>query len=177
MKSLASILLLFTFVLPLAVPYTVLQYQKKAVKKKVKWMMIAGLDKQDLVHLSFSKAESAQLDWKHSTEFAFKGELYDVVRTYEQGDQITYICWHDHEETALSRDLDQLLVNYFNQAPESNRTKARTVLFLKSLIAIETGIAMPRLHASNRQVENLKPYLQRHYSVHSGTPTPPPRLV
>lgn len=140
-------------------------------------MMIAGLDEQDLVHLSFSKVESAQLDWKHSTEFAFEGELYDVVRVYEQGDQITYICWHDHEETALSRDLDQLLVNYFNQAPESNRTKARTVLFLKTLIAIETGIGMPRLHASNRQVENLKPYLQRHYSVHLGTHTPPPRLV
>jgi hypothetical protein len=176
-KSLASILLIFTFVLPLAVPYTVLQYQKKAIKRKVKWMMIAGLDEQDLVHLTFSKAESAQLDWKHSTEFAFEGELYDVVRTYERGDQIIYICWHDHEETALYKDLDQLLVNYFKQAPESNRTKARTALFLKSLIAIETGVELPRLHPSNRQVENLKPYMQMYYSVHLGTHTPPPRQV
>ncbi len=168
---------MFSFVLPLAVPYTVLHFQKKAVKKKVKWMMIAGLEEQQLVHLDFTKEEAAQLDWKHRGEFAFEGEMYDIVRSIDRGDSVTYICWHDHEETALSKDLDRLLANYFNHAPESNQTKARTALFLKTLIQTEVTDVIPRLSASNRQVENQKPYKQRFYQADLQQSSPPPRSM
>lgn len=177
MKPLASILLIFSFVLPLAVPYTVLQMQKKAVKKKVKWMMIAGLEEQALVHLEFSKTEAAKLDWQHSAEFAFNGEMYDIVRTLDRGDSVTYICWHDHEETALSKDLDRLLTHYFQHAPESNQTKVRTAMFLKTLIQTEVATVILRQSPSNRQVESLKPYMQRLYQAYLHTSTPPPRWM
>ncbi len=163
--------------LPLAVPYTVLHLQKKAVKKKVKWMMIAGLDEQQLVHLDFTKVEAAELDWKHSGEFAFEGEMYDIVRSIDRGDSVTFICWHDHEETALSKDLDRLFAVYFNHAPESNQTKARTALFLKTLIRTEVADGIPQLSASNRQVENQKPYTQRLYQADLQIASPPPRSM
>lgn len=177
MKPLASILLIFSFVLPMAVPYTVLQLQKKAVKKKVKWMMIAGLEEQALVHLEFTKAEAAELDWQHSAEFVYNGEMYDIVRTLDRGDSVTYICWHDHEETALSKDLNRLLTHYFQHAPESNQTQVRTAMFLKTLIQTDGAPVIPRLRPSNRKVESLKPYMQKLYQAHLHTTTPPPRWM
>lgn len=43
---------------PVVVTYSWLQQRKRAVKKEVKWKMIAGIDKSELVLLKFSKAET-----------------------------------------------------------------------------------------------------------------------
>jgi hypothetical protein len=55
---------------PAAVTYIWLQHRKAVVRKEVKWKMIAGIDKSELVFFQFSKKESqTKLKWKHSNEF------------------------------------------------------------------------------------------------------------
>ena len=51
--------------------------------------MIAGIDKKELVFFEFSHTENQQkLKWKHSKEFEFNGEMYDVVKKITSTDSI-----------------------------------------------------------------------------------------
>lgn len=97
------------FITPFAGYYSYLNYQKYLVKKQVKKQIIAGIDKKNLVLLSFSVRESKNLlKWKHSKEFQFKGQMYDIVEKLQKNDSIFYWCWWDCEETGLNKELNQL---------------------------------------------------------------------
>ena len=64
---------------PAVVTYSWLQQRKRVVKKEVKWKMIVGIDKSELVLLKFSKAAMAsKLKWKHAKEFEFNNQMYDI---------------------------------------------------------------------------------------------------
>lgn len=109
MKKILSILLIVFFITPFAGYYSYLNYQKYLVKKQVKKQIIAGIDKKNLVLLSFSVRESKNLlKWKHSKEFQFKGQMYDIVEKLQKNDSIFYWCWWDCEETGLNKELNQL---------------------------------------------------------------------
>ena len=85
-----------------------LQQRRKDVRREVKHQIIAGLERSELVLLTFTPEQHSKLKWKHSKEFEFKGEMYDVVET-EVVDGITqYWCWSDDEETVLNKQLFEL---------------------------------------------------------------------
>ena len=55
---------------PVAMTYTVFQFQKKKIKKEIKRRMIAGMDRDELILLSFSSIDRLnKLEWEHSKEF------------------------------------------------------------------------------------------------------------
>ena len=101
------------------VTYLWLNLQKKQVKREVKWEIIEGIDRSELVLIQLSKSEvEEKLEWEHSKEFEFEGEMYDVVEFEETPDSIKYWCWWDHEETALNKNLADVVNNLLGNHPD-----------------------------------------------------------
>lgn len=119
---------------PAVVTYSWLQQRKRAVKKEVKWKMIAGIDKKELVLLKFSKSEiTTKLQWKHSKEFEFNSQMYDIVDKVVSKDSIKYWCWWDFEETKLNKQLDNLLVGVYQHDSKSKEKQDLLYKFYKSI--------------------------------------------
>ena len=126
--------MLFSFVAPVATTYLVLKYQKKQVKREVKWKMIAGIPREELVLLKFTEGEkSNDLRWVHSKEFEYKGEMYDIVETHFKGDTTYYWCWWDYEETKLNKQLDGLLAFAYKKDARTTQNQKFVQAFYKSL--------------------------------------------
>src|SRR3972149_494693 len=123
MKSLKSVIgltLLLCLILPALGTYSWLQFQKSLVRKEVKERMVAGLTKEELVLLKFTRAQSeTELLWEHSREFEYKNAMYDVVETEVRGDSIFYWCWWDREESELNRRLENLIAQETGHNPQS----------------------------------------------------------
>lgn len=121
MKRIISISLLLLLLLPVAVTVSWLNMEKHLVRKSIKRKIISGIDKSELVALTFHKNEiNTTLKWKHSKEFEYKGQMYDIVETSIGSDSIQYWCWWDFEETQLNKKLDNLLASAWNQHPPKN---------------------------------------------------------
>jgi len=131
---LTGILLLFCFIAPLAVTFVILQLHKKQVKKEVKSEMIAGLDKEELVLLKFTKEETQkELRWEHPKEFEFKGQMYDLVEKSRQGDTIFYWCWVDDKETKLNQKLKEIVALALGNNQQRKNIQEQLTDFYKSL--------------------------------------------
>jgi len=110
------------------------QIKRSQIRKEVKWKMIAGLDKEELVFMTFSIQDSQEkLNWKHSKEFEYKGEWYDVVQQEVVGDSIRFHLWWDHEETKLSQQLRHLIVMTVSQDSQHQENQKGIVKLFKSL--------------------------------------------
>lgn len=133
-KQVISLFLLFLLIAPAAVTYTWLQKRKQAVKKEVKWKMISGIDKNELVFLKFSKKEiTSKLRWVHSKEFEYNHQMYDVVEKKTIKDSVYLRCWWDHKETKLNKQLDSLLVNVFQNDSKTKEKQEKVFSFYKLL--------------------------------------------
>jgi hypothetical protein len=133
-QRIVSILLLIFLAAPFLGTYTWLHYQKRSVRKSIKRKIIAGLDKNELVLLRFTKQEEKKkLRWEHSKEFEFENQMYDVVETKTVGDTIYYWCWWDNEETALNIQLKNLVANALGTNSEKKEKQEHLLSYLKSL--------------------------------------------
>lgn len=145
MKKCLSILLLLCLIGPFAFTFSWLQYQRYIVRKSVKRAMIEGLDEKELVTLSFSRKEAdSVLEWEHSREFGYRGEMYDIVRSEEHGDSVTYRCWPDREESQLNRQLASIVDLHMDKRQPNNRAQQdHLVQFIKLFFYEETVQARP----------------------------------
>lgn len=76
------------------------------------------MPEQELVWLKFSAEEArSELEWEHDREFEYRGQMYDVVRSEVKGDTTFYLCWPDAAETALNRQLEQLVAESTTHDP------------------------------------------------------------
>jgi len=118
------------------VTYLWLNLQKKQVKREVKWEIIEGIDRSELVLIQLSKSEvEEKLEWEHSKEFEFEGEMYDVVEFEVTPDSIKYWCWWDHEETALNKNLADVVNNLLGNHPDRKEKEQKLISFYQSLFS------------------------------------------
>lgn len=161
---------------PAAVTFIWLQHRKAVVRKEVKWKMIAGIDKSELVYFQFSQKESqAKLKWKHSKEFEFNGEMYDVVKKITSSNSIQYWCWWDHEETKLSKQLSKLLVGAFQSDVPSKDKKQQIVSFYKSLFCTEVFSWNPIFNPVCNSTNVC--FIDNYKFIDTSINAPPPKLV
>ncbi|HEY8401789.1 MAG TPA: hypothetical protein VIK89_11025 [Cytophagaceae bacterium] len=145
------------------------------IQKEVKWKIIAGIDKNELVLLKFTKEETeTKLNWKHSKEFEYNKEMYDIVETEVNGDTISYWCWHDHEETALNRKLADVVAKTFGSNPKSKEKQKQLLDFFKSLYCTSATTYMTPPEVLNSEGFN---YSGNFTSLYSSPPVPPPELI
>ncbi len=172
-RKILGILLFFCLVLPVAVSFLFLNNQLKQVKREVKRKIIAGIDKNELVLLKFTESQKKkQLKWKHSKEFQYNGEMYDIVETEIKGDTTYYWCWWDYKETKLNQKLEKLLSFALQNNPKKQKHQILLKNFFKSLYFSESEETMT---VAVIEIKN-KYYVQdiNFQSLSKAPPIPPP---
>jgi hypothetical protein len=156
--------------------YLYLSNQKKQLKREVKWEIIEGIDKSELVFIKLTKAEAKEkLEWEHSKEFEFQGEMYDVVEFEETADSVKYWCWWDDEETALNENLAQVLNNLLGNDPDKKEKEEKLITFYQSLFSEKIFQWHTIQFASIlNQLSNYQFSSKTHIDKVS---TPPPKLI
>lgn len=173
-KRIASIVLFFCLVAPAVTTFSILQFQKSQTRKEIKHQIITGIDKNELVLIKLSTAEVlTQLEWEHATEFEYRNEMYDVVETEVIGDTTYYWCWWDNKETALNKQLDELLAGIMDNNPTQKENNKKLISFYKSLYCsdIEPIVFLP--YSENR---NLVAANSNLVAIYSPPTTPPPQI-
>lgn len=129
MRFLISLGFALCLIVPFIGTWGWMHMEKGRIRSEVKRNILRGLDKNELVSLRFSLKETQTiLDWHHSEEFEFNGQMYDVVESQSIGDSIVYLCWADHKETALNKQMDELIrqkTDHKNKQEESQRQLAQ----------------------------------------------------
>ena len=145
------------------------------IKKSIKRKMIAGIDKEELVLLKFTKMEAERdLRWEHSKEFEYRGEMYDIVERTSKGDSIFYWCWWDHEETQLNLALSDLAEKALGKDSKRNQKRQQLLDFYKN---INPERAVFSLAIQIQDIENLNACYQFSCSTFHKKPSlPPPKL-
>lgn len=134
---LTGLLLCCVLVDPVIVTFTWLHCQKTVIKKEVERQIIAGMDKDELVLLIFSKEEAqTRLRWEHSREFEYNDKMYDIVKTKTVGETVYYWCWYDHKETMLNRQLEKLSDRTLRKNPKIRSEIGLLASYLRTLYCI-----------------------------------------
>lgn len=134
MKKFIGIFLLMSIMFILPLSFTGIYLYKKKIKREIKWRMIAGLDKSELVELKFTSSQmESELRWEHSKEFEYRGQMYDVASRSVLGDTTTFYCWWDHQETALNKKLKSLVQLAMGQQQPNQDQQSQLRLFMSTL--------------------------------------------
>lgn len=176
MKRVITISLLFSLLAPVAGMFVWLQYEKKQVKEEVKHALLNGLERDQLVCLTFPVDElEAFIEWENEYEFEFRGEMYDVVETESSDGFISFWCWHDSKETRLNDRIDDLLAGGLNDGPVNQDKHIKLLQFFKTLYPTITG----QIEPTHPLFSNIGTDLIRKYwkSPFISPPVPPPEIV
>jgi hypothetical protein len=153
-----------------------MHYKKVLIKKEVKEGLITSLDKEELVLLTFTEEETREkLNWKHSNEFAFNDQMYDVVKLETKGDTSYFWCWLDHEETKLNRQLKELVNHTLGNDTQNREKQKQLITYFKSLYC-STVFTWNTITPSKTE-KQLCWYSDIYSSLSLSPPTPPPRTL
>jgi hypothetical protein len=173
LKKSLSIWLLVVLIAPAVLAVSWLHFEKRQVKREVKWNMIAGLDNEELVLLKFTQVDSAKLRWEHDREFEHQGEMYDIVERQIKGDTTYYYCWWDHEETKLNQKLQSLLAEIWQSNSNKKEQEEHLIALYKSLF-ISNEIVCET--ASREDLAHYAHYLYGVKKREIPPPVPPPNI-
>lgn len=133
MRRVISISLLLSLVIPITAIITHFQIEQRNIRKAVKHRMLEGIDHHELERLAFHVGDVDDLEWKHSLEFEYRAQFYDIVSTEYKRDSIIYFCWWDNDETALHKKLDALMASLMQRDPVQQQKQTRIADFFRSL--------------------------------------------
>lgn len=176
LKTLCILLLFASLAAPLLGGWLWLEVEKKLVKREVKHRMMEGLDPSELTRLAFTpEAAQTALEWEHAGEFECRGEMYDVVESFKKGDSVVYLCWWDHEETALNLELRARVQQALQDDSARQEQQRELVFFLKNIFLEKTEmrVVCSLLFENQLVVKGGKLLATRCASP----PGPPPELV
>ncbi len=133
LKQLNGILFLLCILVPIMGTYAWLHYQREQIHEEVKQQILSGIDREELVVFKFSLADSKLLDWKEDREFAYQGQMYDVVESRIMADSIQYWCWWDQKESQIEKQIEECTARLFHQNPQQQHQQEKLHDFYKNL--------------------------------------------
>lgn len=166
MRKHIPLLFILALTLPFIGVYGWLKFEKAAVRKSVKHRLMEGIPKDELIQFTFALEDTAKvLNWIHSKEFEYQGEMYDIVTRYYSKDSVKYDLWWDHEETELNKKLARLTNGLINQNPVE-QSKTNYIVFVNKSMIFEhlaVGINPPfqNLEKIRPLVANIGIYTSR----------------
>lgn len=177
MKKLFPIFLLLCLAAPFALTYSYLKVEKHQLKRSIKHQIIDGINKSELVLLRFSKKEiKEKLEWEHSKEFEYEGEMYDVVEKVETTDSVSYWCWWDYEETRLNKQLAGILIATWHQNKTQQNHNDLLIQFTKNWLSEQLNA--PSLKTQDGFfIVHYTPYSNNYMGYCLGTSSPPPKFI
>ncbi|MCF8278608.1 MAG: hypothetical protein K9J17_17905 [Flavobacteriales bacterium] len=174
-KNAIVALFLVLFLLPFAGTQTWLLVRRTVLKEQIKHELMAKSDREGLVSLSFDvETAKNELRWEHSSEFEYKGQMYDVVEVELMNGVTCYWCWPDNEETALNMMLQELLAFALGNDEQHQTNQELLTDFYASLF-----LGMEDLKQDSFVEHGPKHYLHRTHlgsSLQFSPDTPPPDL-
>ncbi|MBX7206654.1 MAG: hypothetical protein K1X81_14625 [Bacteroidia bacterium] len=146
MKRFSSLCLLVVMLYNIAGYYMVVKVMRRHLKERVKTVRLhqqvfPGLQvvKESKFTLSAGKSK---LVFVQQDEFRLDGEMYDIISTVEQGDEVWYYCVKDKQEDKLLASLQQLV----NENTTSKNAKQLLKSLLKDYIPMEIqGLNLPAI--------------------------------
>ncbi|MEZ4937004.1 MAG: hypothetical protein R2799_05370 [Crocinitomicaceae bacterium] len=164
--------LAFALFLPLIFMSVWFPIQKYKIRKQVKKEIIQGIDKEELVKIRLSFEEFVkELEWEHSKEFEYKGQMYDIVSAEFDGEHIIFYCWPDNEETVLNQQLTAALEDLLGGNQERNKNKRSYLKILKSLYLEDASILLSSINQATLEIIS-KPFNLRNPNFSPDTPPP-----
>jgi len=160
LKKLFFIFFAVFFCLQLLNYAPIIRVWQYVIRHKVEKMIAKNLPNEYLHKITVSNSE--KLTWeKPQKDFWYKGYLYDVVRTTQTQDSITYYCLQDLKET-------QLLKIFAQKDNHSSSTTANSILswdFAKKVVALDDyKILLPPI--TYIHLPYLSSQLQGYYANH-----------
>ena len=175
LKKSIAILLLVSLTAPIVGTYVFLQYNKNKIKKEIAGMIFTGMDKKDLVQLKFTKEEAeTNLNWKHAGEFEYKGQMYDIVERYQEGDTTWYNCYKDDKETRLNSEQDLLVARALGQDPVQKSQTEKIMNFFKTVYRSDIFNWKP--YSSQATIFHFSFFIFNYSSLSLSPPAPPPKM-
>jgi hypothetical protein len=154
-----------------------MQFEKYALKREIKWKLIAEIDQEELVLLKFSKEETeTKLRWEHAKEFEYNDQMYDIVSSEIKGDSIYYRCWWDYKETNLNKKLKKLVASAFDQNEDNQKAQKNLHTYLWSFFCADPFDWQTKLPQKPEVVYQDTMYANIFNSIRITPPTPPPRV-
>lgn len=106
--------------------------QLRQSRRKVKWEILNRLSKAELtlVKIATVLEEHPNPFFKreHNKEFQFLGEMYDIVQQEKYADTTYYYCFHDSDESAILRNINQWMHDTFGDANRDQKSNSHKVL-------------------------------------------------
>ena len=134
----SAIVLLSCLVLPFCGSYLWLQGKVKEARDNAIAHLQDGLPEEETIILTFSISDTETvLEWEHSREFRYNGNMYDVVHTAYHGDSISYQCYLDYKESKLKRAISQLAPKWAQGEPQRDNQQQRIADFFKLVYCID----------------------------------------
>ena len=174
MKKAFSILFLGIFLFNIAGYYIAFKTEQYEIRSEIESEIKAGVNIAELTTISISKTLKSDLQWTESEkEIRYKGEMYDVVKSSETRDSITYFCINDSKEATLFSTLNEHISQHIaSNTPWKNSKKSTThVLKLYHSFPQLTKIL------SNSNSETFQFRNSIFTSIKLEVNAPPPKLV
>lgn len=146
MKRFSALFLLVVMLYNIAGYYVVVKVMRRQLKEQVKTVRLHKQVFPGLKVVKESKftlaARKSKLVFVEQDEFRLDGEMYDIISTYEQGDEVWYYCVKDTQEDKLLASLQQLV----NENTTSKNAKQLLKSLLKDYIPMEIqGLNIPAI--------------------------------
>lgn len=118
-----------------------IRVHKYSTGKALKKTIIANADRSLFIPLTFHINDTLQLlDWHHAFEFRFEGSMFDIVERHYSGDSVKYICWWDHEETALYKQWQTWAMQTPVDESRTSGSMLQLQIFFKGLYLPNLGL-------------------------------------
>lgn len=155
---------------PLVLTEISLHWQKKETRRMAKHVINNGLAESELILIS-SKQAGSEFTWMKPNEFAFRGMLYDIVRTEICPGDTLYYCWPDYAESRIKKMLDSFHEKFWHQNPVRQDQQSKVWSFYQQLFFHPlSSVFIP---FNNQFYYPPKPRLEGDFALRSGNIRPP----
>jgi hypothetical protein len=174
MKKIVSSILLLSLFLNIVGYHFIFQIQQHNIKEDMEEYLSKSENILNANELRLPLDEISKLKWQDEKEFAYNGELYDVIQQKKVNGELIIQCIKDKKETHLVNDYTK--ISKETQSDPSSKNKSTVLLKLITGIFIKT----------EQPVVSLPFYINKKYpttlcdAISSGTKEiliPPPQLI
>lgn len=92
------------------------------------------------------------------------GQMYDIVRSWESNDSVTYMCWKDDDESIIKQRLNQLSELEWSKNTSNKRQNERKTDFYKTLICPKPDIPLHKWLFTNQSNQAKIPFITNDFS-------------
>ncbi|MFY9307587.1 MAG: hypothetical protein WAQ28_00920 [Bacteroidia bacterium] len=155
------------------IAFKIAQHQ---VQKEIKAEIKQGLSIDQLIPIVIKKECLNQVDWRESgKEFYYQGNLYDIVKSSENADSITYYCISDTQEELLFEHLEDHIDDYISAQKVLKHRSSKKAVSPSIKLYFNTQIS---LDINTYSLQNIYPAVSLFYfTVYPEINSPPPELA